>query len=163
MSEGAAAAAATAATVYLLRNARGRTYVGCALDPARRLRQHNGELAGGAAQTARGRPWAHVLAVRGFRTYREGLQFEYAWRRVHRRRRDAYTVAGRRASLAALLARERWSRAAPPAAEVPLTIVEAGAAGPAGGGPAGGGAAGAGISSAAPPENLGGRGAGAAA
>jgi len=119
------AAAASAATVYLLRNARGRTYVGCALDPARRLRQHNGELAGGAAQTARGRPWVHVLAVRGFRTYREGLQFEYAWRRVHRRRRDAYTVAGRRASLAALLARERWSRAAPPAAEVPLTIVEA--------------------------------------
>lgn len=112
------------ATVYLLHNAHGRTYVGCALDPDRRLRQHNGQLAGGAAQTARGRPWAHVLAVRGFRTRQEALQFEYAWRRVHRRRRDPYTVAGRRASLAALLALERWSRAAPPAADVPLEVVE---------------------------------------
>lgn len=112
------------AAVYLLCNGRGRTYVGCALDHARRLRQHNGELAGGAAQTARGRPWRHVLRVEGFRTRQEGLQFEYAWRRVHRRRRHPYTVEGRRASLAALMRLERWSRNAPPAAEVPLLVHE---------------------------------------
>jgi predicted GIY-YIG superfamily endonuclease len=122
---GSAADAACPAVVYLLRNERGRTYVGCAVDAARRLRQHNGELAGGAAQTARGRPWRHVLVVEGFGTRRHALQFEYAWRRVHRRRRCAYTVAGRRASLAHLMALPRWSRNAPPAAEVRLVVREA--------------------------------------
>jgi structure-specific endonuclease subunit SLX1 len=35
-----------------------RTYVGVALDVERRLRQHNGLLAGGARATRAGRPWA---------------------------------------------------------------------------------------------------------
>lgn len=108
--------------VYLLCNDAGRTYVGCAVDSARRLRQHNGELSGGAAQTRRGRPWRHVVLVDGFRTRQEGLQFEYAWRRVHRRRRCAYSVAGRRSSLEALLALPYWSRNAPPASEVTLRV-----------------------------------------
>jgi putative endonuclease len=34
-----------------------RTYVGIALDVARRVRQHNGELAGGARSTRAWRPW----------------------------------------------------------------------------------------------------------
>ena len=34
-----------------------RTYVGVALDAERRLRQHNGELVGGARSTRAGRPW----------------------------------------------------------------------------------------------------------
>ena len=108
--------------VYLLCNDAGRTYVGCAVDSGRRLRQHNGELAGGAAQTQRGRPWRHVVLVDGFRTRQEGLQFEYAWRRVHRRQRCAYSVAGRRKSLEALLALARWSRNAPLASEVPVCV-----------------------------------------
>ena len=108
--------------VYLLCNDTGRTYVGCTINAARRLRQHNGELAGGAAQTERGRPWRHILRVEGFRTLREGLQFEYAWRRVHRRQRHPYSVLGRRRSLECLLALPRWSRNAPLAAEVPLRV-----------------------------------------
>lgn len=44
--------------VYVLRSkAKSRTYVGIALDPQRRLLQHNGELAGGAKSTRAGRPW----------------------------------------------------------------------------------------------------------
>ena len=44
--------------VYVLRSkAKRRTYVGVALDPQRRLLQHNGELAGGAKSTRAGRPW----------------------------------------------------------------------------------------------------------
>jgi len=43
--------------VYVLVSCRGRTYVGIAIDVERRLRQHNGLLAGGARATRAGRPW----------------------------------------------------------------------------------------------------------
>ena len=43
--------------VYVLVSRAGRTYVGIARDVPRRLRQHNGELAGGARATRPGRPW----------------------------------------------------------------------------------------------------------
>jgi putative endonuclease len=42
--------------VYLLRCADGSLYTGVARDVERRLRQHNGELAGGAAYTRSRRP-----------------------------------------------------------------------------------------------------------
>lgn len=110
--------------VYLLQSVSvpRRTYVGCTAHPVeRRLRQHNGDLSGGARQTSTGRPWRLVLTVEGFRTRREGLQFEYAWRRVHRRRRCGYCVDGRVAALDHLAGMERWSRNAPLASDVPLT------------------------------------------
>lgn len=43
-------------TVYLLLCADGAYYCGVSSDLARRLRQHNGELAGGAKYTAARRP-----------------------------------------------------------------------------------------------------------
>ena len=43
--------------VYVLVNDQGRTYVGASVDPQRRVRQHNGQLAGGGRYTARHRPW----------------------------------------------------------------------------------------------------------
>ncbi|MEZ4400487.1 MAG: GIY-YIG nuclease family protein [Kofleriaceae bacterium] len=43
--------------VYVLVSPGGRTYVGIATDVTRRLRQHNGELAGGARATRANRPW----------------------------------------------------------------------------------------------------------
>lgn len=111
--------------VYLLQNERGRTYVGATTQPVeRRVRQHNGELSGGANQTTGGRPWSVECTIHGFRSYQECLQFEYAWRRVHRRLRPRplYTVIGRRQALLALMAKSRWSRNSPPAAEVPLRV-----------------------------------------
>ena len=47
--------------VYLIvSTVTGRTYVGASTDPARRLRQHNGEITGGARSTTGGRPWKPV-------------------------------------------------------------------------------------------------------
>ncbi|NBV47446.1 MAG: hypothetical protein EBR86_17865 [Planctomycetia bacterium] len=75
--------------MYLLRSAHTRrTYVGYSPDPFRRLRQHNGEIAGGSAPTA-GRPWELVLFVRGFRSKHSALAFEYAWQKPHSSRHTA--------------------------------------------------------------------------
>lgn len=57
------APAAPAWFVYVLLSARGRTYVGVAVDVERRLRQHNGLLAGGARSTRAGRPWQVARVV----------------------------------------------------------------------------------------------------
>ena len=65
--------------VYLLRNGKGRTYVGFTNDPQRRIRQHNGEVVGGARKTRLGRPWEMVLFVHGFSNKVIALQFEWAW------------------------------------------------------------------------------------
>lgn len=111
--------------VYLLQSTAcpRRTYVGYTVHPVEhRLRQHNGELSGGARQTSRGRPWRVAAVVEGFRTQKECLQFEYAWRRVHRRRRYAYCVTGRFESLEHLMSLPRWSCNSPLASEVTLTV-----------------------------------------
>lgn len=51
--------------VYVLASTvRTVTYVGCTNDVPRRVRQHNGELSGGARFTQRGRPW-ELKAVYG--------------------------------------------------------------------------------------------------
>ena len=116
-------------TVYLLQSVPRprRTYVGCTCRGVpHRLRQHNGELCGGARQTSTGRPWRVRVEVTGFRTRREALQFEYAWRRVHRRGRFAYSLAGRHASLLHLCNQTTpWSRNAPPPSEIALCILRA--------------------------------------
>ena len=110
-----------ASIVYLLQCGR-RTYVGATIDLAHRLRQHNGEIRGGAVQTARVGPWVVSCTVSGFRTFSEALKFEYAWRRVGRRV-SSRGVNARRDALAHLLVKERWSSTSPLASDVPLTIV----------------------------------------
>ena len=56
-----------------------RTYIGATKDPAHRLRQHNGELTGGAKAT-KGQTWTQAFYLSGFMDWRTTLQFEWAWK-----------------------------------------------------------------------------------
>jgi structure-specific endonuclease subunit SLX1 len=58
---------------------KAKTYVGATVNPDRRLRQHNGELAGGARATA-GRTWTRRFLVGGFADERAALRFEWRWK-----------------------------------------------------------------------------------
>jgi len=59
-----------------------RTYVGCTNNVKRRLRQHNGEIKGGARYTQLGRPWEIKFLVCGFGPSRSlACKFETHWKR----------------------------------------------------------------------------------
>ena len=67
---------------YVLVSSTGRhTYAGCTNNHLRRLRQHNGKLAGGARATRSWRPWRVACMVRGFGAAQAGkvaaLRFEW--------------------------------------------------------------------------------------
>ena len=66
--------------------AKNIVYVGSTPNPIRRLRQHNGEIKGGAKKTATKRPWEMVVVVYGFSNKNSALQFEWAWQNPHKSR-----------------------------------------------------------------------------
>ncbi len=107
---------------YLLKGVgTAHTYIGITNNLTRRLRQHNGELVGGAKRT-RGRQWELAAHVAGCSSRREVLMLEWAWQK----RRDIGSRAGgvmpKLQRLCALTQKERWTSAAPLAAQRPLTI-----------------------------------------
>lgn len=65
--------------VKMMAKANAKTYVGFTVDPAKRLRQHNLIISGGAFKTSKNAPWMYVCIVSGFPTHRSALQFEWAW------------------------------------------------------------------------------------
>lgn len=67
-------------TYLILSNDKLKTYLGVTANLTRRLRQHNGELAGGAKSARGGRPWSLVCTIRGFGTRSEACQFEWRLR-----------------------------------------------------------------------------------
>lgn len=90
-----------------------KTYVGVTPDLDRRLRQHNGELSGGAVATA-GRRWERVCHVRGFPDQRAALQFEWRWKQISRRLGVGGPLERRARALQELLALDRPTTAAIP-------------------------------------------------
>lgn len=94
------------------------TYVGKTNDLKRRLRQHNGEIAGGAKRTKKYRPWRIYCYISGFDTETEALQFE--WRMHHPsgiygkngksldRRLRGKGISGREKTLNNVINLEKW-------------------------------------------------------
>lgn len=81
---------------------RKKTYVGATVDPARRLRQHNGEISGGARAT-KGRMWRRVFLVNGFEDERAALRFEWRWKYLTRQAPGDTYLEKRSHALALLL------------------------------------------------------------
>ena len=86
-----------------------RTYVGCTNNLERRLRQHNGEIVGGAKHTRKGRPWNIVCYFHGFESQKDALSFE--WHLAHRppsyKCIMRYSIDSRRKDIARVL--EKWA------------------------------------------------------
>ena len=75
--------------VYLLISSSKSTYIGATIDLNRRLRQHNGELVGGAKATKikvkKGEIWERACHVSEFPSWQAALQFEWRWKRLCRK------------------------------------------------------------------------------
>ncbi|KAK1294529.1 hypothetical protein QJS10_CPA16g01031 [Acorus calamus] len=72
--------------VYLIASSQiPRTYVGVTTDFPRRLKQHNGELKGGAKASRAGRPWVCACIVRGFENRSKACEFEFKWKSFSRK------------------------------------------------------------------------------
>jgi structure-specific endonuclease subunit SLX1 len=117
--------------VYLLESSSKRaTYVGATVNPERRLRQHNKELVGGAHATgcrvARGESWCMVCHISEFPTWNAALQFEWRFKQLTRKLKNAggaakkmTPVEARLVALEQLLAMDRPTSKAVPYAEWP--------------------------------------------
>ena len=94
---------------YILGNENNSTYNGCTNNLKRRLRQHNGEITGGAKATRNKGPWNYICIMEGFTDKIAALKCE--WKIKHptgkRRRPICYSgVKGRIKSLNLVLNHE---------------------------------------------------------
>lgn len=112
---------------YMLYSSEGQTYIGATIDPNRRLRQHNCELAGGARATRmrviQGQEWRRACYVKGFPNKTAALQFEWRWKRLSNRKDSEYRflspVEKRIQALYELIALEKPTSSAIPYSEYP--------------------------------------------
>ena len=72
--------------VYVIRSTSGRTYVGATTDPKRRLRQHNGEIKGGAKNTRGFRPWELIRVIGPIPNQSKALKEERRVKRLRTKR-----------------------------------------------------------------------------
>ena len=108
--------------VYLLVSTNGATYVGSTIDLERRLRQHNGDIKGGAKRTTHlvssGEKWERKCYVSGFPTWNSALQFEWRWKQLTRKiKNNTKPIDKRMTALKTLLELERPTTKAVPYTE----------------------------------------------
>ncbi|PKI62972.1 hypothetical protein CRG98_016611 [Punica granatum] len=74
-------------SVYLILSTNDpiKTYVGVTTDFTRRLKQHNGELKGGAKASSAGRPWVCACVIHGFKDQSEACSFETKWKSLSKK------------------------------------------------------------------------------
>ena len=105
---------------YLIQNGNA-TYAGVSPDPVRRLRQHNGEISGGAKYTtSQSSNWSHMCLVSGFQTKQQSMQFEWALKHIPPR--NAGGIKNRIKKLQILLHKENWTSKSPLSETMPLVI-----------------------------------------
>ena len=105
--------------VYLLVSSNNNTYVGATVDVDHRLRQHNGEIKGGAWATTtkvkQGEKWTRACYVSGFPDWRSALQFEWKWKYLSRQLpKNMFPLERRIQALQQLLTLERSTSSAIP-------------------------------------------------
>ena len=98
---------------YLIRNG-NLTYNGSTNNPTRRLRQHNGEIKGGAKYTSRIKGgWEYYCLMSGFPDKINALQCEWRWKHCNGKpgKRDNIHcgVNGRIKGLNQILPLEKWT------------------------------------------------------
>jgi len=116
--------------VYLLESTNHTTYIGATVDLEHRLRQHNGEIKGGAVATTRkvnkGETWKRVCHIEGFPTWSECLKFEWAWKFYSRKlSKKLFPLDRRKKALETLLSLEKSTSKAVPYNEweTPIKVV----------------------------------------
>ena len=77
-------------------------------DLRRRIRQHNGEIKGGAKST-RGGNWTYLFHCEGFESWRQALSFEWHLKHVRKYRRGQDPVSRRWKCVHILLNQDRWN------------------------------------------------------
>lgn len=90
-----------------------KTYNGSTNDPIRRLRQHNGEICGGAYRTKTGRPWEYYALLKGMPNHINCLSCEWRIRYPNNRRKKEAKyrgVNGRIVGLNEVLKLDRWTK-----------------------------------------------------
>ena len=107
---------------FYLINKDNATYAGVSPDPVRRLRQHNGEIKGGAKYTtSKGPGWEHLCLVSGFQDKIQAMQFEWAVKHVSPR--NAGGIINRVKKMYTVLNKDKWTSKSPIASTVPLTVL----------------------------------------
>ena len=107
---------------YLIAN-NNYTYVGVTPTPEKRLRQHNGEIKGGAKYTtSKGPGWKHICIIKGFHNKIQAMQFEWAVK--HEPPRNLGGINARLEKIKKVMNKERWTSNAPLSNTVKLTIIK---------------------------------------
>lgn len=101
---------------YILRNTneqyKNHTYCGFTINPLHRLRQHNGEIKGGAKSTHNKGHWEFLFLITGFKTKNNALSCE--WKLKHpdnnyRKNKKYNGIDGRVLSINEVLKSDKWT------------------------------------------------------